>query len=95
MCVTVWYEPTDSEKACKPFLSDAWKSLSYLSPNLAELCTMNKTLGIPTPEGKQKSTERLKTVFSGSTVDSFPLFTLMLHISTQSCYSWVSCEKCK
>lgn len=52
MCVTVWYEPTDPEKACKPFLSDAWKSLSYSSPNLAELCTMNKTLGMMTPEGK-------------------------------------------
>ncbi|XP_054865127.1 uncharacterized protein zgc:136858 isoform X2 [Amphiprion ocellaris] len=48
--INVWYEPTDSEKACKPFLSDAWKSLSYSSPNLAELCTMNATLGITTPE---------------------------------------------
>ncbi|XP_068595002.1 uncharacterized protein zgc:136858 [Brachionichthys hirsutus] len=48
--VNVWYEPTDSEKACKPFLSDTWKSLSYASPNLAELCAMTKTLGIPTPE---------------------------------------------
>ncbi|CAJ1056321.1 pseudouridine-metabolizing bifunctional protein C1861.05 [Xyrichtys novacula] len=46
----IWYEPTDAEKACKPFLSDAWKSLSYSSPNLAELFTMNKTLGLPTPE---------------------------------------------
>uniref|UniRef100_A0AAQ6ILB1 Carbohydrate kinase PfkB domain-containing protein n=1 Tax=Anabas testudineus TaxID=64144 RepID=A0AAQ6ILB1_ANATE len=45
-------DPTDLDKACKPFLSDAWKSLSYSSPNLAELCTMNKTLGVPTPEGK-------------------------------------------
>ena len=75
MCVTVWYEPTDSEKACKPFLSNAWKSLSYSSPNLAELCTMNKMLGIPTPEGKQKSTERQKTVFNGSTAGSFLIFT--------------------
>uniref|UniRef100_A0A8D3DUC4 Zgc:136858 n=1 Tax=Scophthalmus maximus TaxID=52904 RepID=A0A8D3DUC4_SCOMX len=50
--INVWYEPTDSEKARKPFLSDAWKSLSYSSPNLGELCTMNKTLGIPTPEVK-------------------------------------------
>ncbi|XP_054633714.1 uncharacterized protein zgc:136858 isoform X3 [Dunckerocampus dactyliophorus] len=49
--INVWYEPTDSEKAGKPFLSDAWKSLSYASPNLAELCTMNKTLGLQTPEG--------------------------------------------
>ncbi|XP_071753678.2 uncharacterized protein LOC139910311 [Centroberyx gerrardi] len=48
--INVWYEPTDSDKACKPFLSEAWKSLSYSSPNLAELRTMNKTLGIPTPE---------------------------------------------
>ncbi|KAM8861204.1 uncharacterized protein ACB058_008109 isoform 1-T1 [Synchiropus picturatus] len=48
--VNIWYEPTDSEKACKPFLSEAWKSLSYSSPNLAELCTMNRTLGLQTPE---------------------------------------------
>ncbi|XP_047452891.1 pseudouridine-5'-phosphate glycosidase isoform X2 [Mugil cephalus] len=48
--VNVWYEPTSVEKVGKPFLSDAWKSLSYSSPNLAELCTMNKTLGIKTPE---------------------------------------------
>ncbi|KAM4573368.1 uncharacterized protein PAE49_008199 isoform 2-T2 [Odontesthes bonariensis] len=47
--INVWYEPTDAEKACKPFLSDAWKSLSYSSPNLAELCIMNETLGITTP----------------------------------------------
>ena len=52
LCVTVWYEPTDAKKACKPFLSDAWKSLSYSSPNLTELCIMNETLGITTPEGK-------------------------------------------
>uniref|UniRef100_A0A671VAZ0 Zgc:136858 n=1 Tax=Sparus aurata TaxID=8175 RepID=A0A671VAZ0_SPAAU len=50
--INVWYEPTDSEKARKPFLSDSWKSLSYSSPNLTELRTMNKTLGLPTPEGK-------------------------------------------
>ncbi|XP_041652144.1 pseudouridine-metabolizing bifunctional protein C1861.05 isoform X2 [Cheilinus undulatus] len=48
--INIWFEPTDSEKACKPFLSDAWKSLSYTSPNLAELVTMNRTLGLPTPE---------------------------------------------
>ncbi|XP_018540061.1 uncharacterized protein zgc:136858 isoform X2 [Lates calcarifer] len=60
--VSVWYEPTDSEKACKPFLSDAWKSLSYSSPNLAELCTMNKTLGIPTPEVLPSSLEELLSI---------------------------------
>uniref|UniRef100_H3DEZ4 Zgc:136858 n=1 Tax=Tetraodon nigroviridis TaxID=99883 RepID=H3DEZ4_TETNG len=48
--LNVWFEPTDSDKARKPFLSDAWKSLSYISPNLAELCTINRSLGFPTPE---------------------------------------------
>lgn len=48
--LNVWFEPTDSDKARKPFLSDAWKSLSYTSPNLVELCAINKTLGFPTPE---------------------------------------------
>uniref|UniRef100_A0A3Q3WV18 Carbohydrate kinase PfkB domain-containing protein n=1 Tax=Mola mola TaxID=94237 RepID=A0A3Q3WV18_MOLML len=58
----VWYEPTDSEKACKPFLSDSWKSLSYTSPNLAELCTMSKTLGIPTPEVLPSSLDEVLNV---------------------------------
>uniref|UniRef100_A0A3Q3QNX8 Carbohydrate kinase PfkB domain-containing protein n=1 Tax=Monopterus albus TaxID=43700 RepID=A0A3Q3QNX8_MONAL len=57
--INVWYEPTDLDKACKPFLSDAWKSLSYSSPNLAELCSMNKTLGIPTPEVLPSSLEEV------------------------------------
>ncbi|KAK6317835.1 hypothetical protein J4Q44_G00111260 [Coregonus suidteri] len=30
--VPVWYEPTDCDKACKPFLSDSWKALAYTSP---------------------------------------------------------------
>lgn len=47
----VWFEPTDADKACKPFLSESWKSLSYTSPNLTELCTMNQTLGLSTPTG--------------------------------------------
>ncbi|KAG8012781.1 Pseudouridine-metabolizing bifunctional protein C1861.05 [Nibea albiflora] len=60
--INVWYEPTDPEKACKPFLSDSWKSLSYSSPNLAELCTMNKTLGLPTPEVLPSSFEEVLSV---------------------------------
>ncbi|XP_076588822.1 uncharacterized protein LOC143321944 [Chaetodon auriga] len=60
--INVWYEPTDSDKACKPFLSDAWKSLSYSSPNLAELCTMNKTLGFPTPEVLPSSLDEVLSV---------------------------------
>ncbi|XP_066580345.1 uncharacterized protein LOC136771750 isoform X4 [Amia ocellicauda] len=47
--VPVWYEPTDPDKACNPFLSDSWKSLTYISPNLAELLAMNRTLGFNTP----------------------------------------------
>lgn len=60
--INIWYEPTDAEKACKPFLSDAWKSLSYSSPNLSELITMNKTLGLPTPEVLPSSTEEVLSV---------------------------------
>ncbi|KAJ8373715.1 hypothetical protein SKAU_G00042950 [Synaphobranchus kaupii] len=47
--VPVWYEPTDADTACKPFFSESWKTLSYTAPNLAELCAMNQTLGLPTP----------------------------------------------
>ncbi|XP_054886583.1 uncharacterized protein zgc:136858 isoform X2 [Poeciliopsis prolifica] len=57
----IWYEPTDAEKACKPFLSDAWKSLSYSSPNLAELSTMNKTLGLTVPGGNLLSLASIKS----------------------------------
>nr|XP_043892086.1 pseudouridine-metabolizing bifunctional protein C1861.05 [Solea senegalensis] len=68
--INVWYEPTDPEKACKPFLSDAWKSLSYSSPNLVELCTMNKTLGFPTPAVLPNSVEE---VLSAAVTLSRPL----------------------
>ncbi|XP_076437784.1 LOW QUALITY PROTEIN: uncharacterized protein LOC143276974 [Babylonia areolata] len=34
--VPVWYEPTDIHKACKPLETDAWKQLTYISPNLHE-----------------------------------------------------------
>ncbi|KAL0968757.1 hypothetical protein UPYG_G00271310 [Umbra pygmaea] len=57
--VPVWYEPTDADKACKPFLTDSWKSLAYASPNLAELCTMIKTLGLPTPTVLPSSLEEV------------------------------------
>ncbi|KAM9377238.1 uncharacterized protein KZ484_009591 [Pholidichthys leucotaenia] len=60
--LNVWYEPTDTEKARKPFLSDAWKSLSYSSPNLAELYTMNKTLGVTTPEVMPRTLDEMLSV---------------------------------
>ncbi|XP_022103567.1 pseudouridine-metabolizing bifunctional protein C1861.05-like isoform X2 [Acanthaster planci] len=36
--IPVWYEPTCIDKSIKPFRSDCWKSLSYISPNVKELC---------------------------------------------------------
>ncbi|XP_062403096.1 uncharacterized protein zgc:136858 [Sardina pilchardus] len=57
--VPVWFEPTDADKACKPFLSESWKALTYTSPNIAELCTMNRTLGLPTPTVLPESLEEL------------------------------------
>ncbi|XP_019642705.1 PREDICTED: pseudouridine-metabolizing bifunctional protein C1861.05-like [Branchiostoma belcheri] len=35
--VPAWYEPTCVVKSSKPFESDAWKNITYLSPNLTEL----------------------------------------------------------
>ncbi|XP_019345182.1 pseudouridine-5'-phosphate glycosidase isoform X4 [Alligator mississippiensis] len=47
--VPVCYEPTDENKASKPFLSDSWRALTYISPNLRELRAINRTLGHPVP----------------------------------------------
>ncbi|NXI52275.1 YOW5 protein, partial [Chloroceryle aenea] len=49
------YEPTDESKASKPFLSDSWKALTYISPNLQELRAINRTLGNPLPAGIEYS----------------------------------------
>ncbi|NXW99665.1 YOW5 protein, partial [Larus smithsonianus] len=49
--LAVCYEPTDENKASKPFLSDSWKALTYISPNLQELRAINRTLGNPLPAG--------------------------------------------
>ncbi|CAN2387227.1 Indigoidine synthase A like protein [Pristimantis euphronides] len=43
--VPVCYEPTDIDKASKPFTSNSWMALTYISPNLKELLAINKTLG--------------------------------------------------
>ncbi|XP_010220164.1 PREDICTED: pseudouridine-metabolizing bifunctional protein C1861.05-like [Tinamus guttatus] len=47
--LAVCYEPTDENKASKPFLSDSWKALTFISPNLQELRAINQTLGNPLP----------------------------------------------
>ncbi|XP_075712019.1 uncharacterized protein LOC142748716 isoform X2 [Rhinoderma darwinii] len=43
--VPVCYEPTDIDKAAKPFISNSWTALTYISPNLQELLSINRTLG--------------------------------------------------
>ncbi|NXP41815.1 YOW5 protein, partial [Leiothrix lutea] len=53
--LAVCYEPTDENKASKPFLSDSWKALTYISPNLQELRAINRTLGNPLPAGIEHS----------------------------------------
>ncbi|NXD42277.1 YOW5 protein, partial [Copsychus sechellarum] len=53
--LAVCYEPTDENKASKPFLSDSWKALTYISPNLQELRAINRTLGNPLPAGTEYS----------------------------------------
>nr|XP_006133450.1 uncharacterized protein LOC102450984 [Pelodiscus sinensis] len=47
--IAVCYEPTDENKASKPFLSDSWRALTYISPNLRELRAINRSLGCPVP----------------------------------------------
>ncbi|XP_063785019.1 uncharacterized protein LOC134933611 isoform X2 [Pseudophryne corroboree] len=43
--VPVCYEPTDINKASKPFTSHSWAALRYISPNIRELVSINRTLG--------------------------------------------------
>uniref|UniRef100_A0A0B7A2K0 Carbohydrate kinase PfkB domain-containing protein n=1 Tax=Arion vulgaris TaxID=1028688 RepID=A0A0B7A2K0_9EUPU len=44
MSVPVWFEPTDLLKSTKPFETDAWKHLTFISPNLGELVLMYRAL---------------------------------------------------
>ncbi|XP_053112226.1 uncharacterized protein LOC128327452 [Hemicordylus capensis] len=47
--LAVCYEPTDVDKASKPFFSDSWRALTWISPNLRELRAIVRTLGHPVP----------------------------------------------
>lgn len=42
--IPVWFEPTCIMKAEKPFRSDAWHNITYISPNLKELRTMSSAI---------------------------------------------------
>ncbi|XP_067014265.2 uncharacterized protein [Anabrus simplex] len=44
--VPVWFEPTDLRKAAKPFSTDLWKTMSFISPNLNELRMIAKSIGV-------------------------------------------------
>ncbi|XP_063785022.1 uncharacterized protein LOC134933611 isoform X4 [Pseudophryne corroboree] len=50
--VPVCYEPTDINKASKPFTSHSWAALRYISPNIRELVSINRTLGYAVDFGK-------------------------------------------
>ncbi|GFN86597.1 pseudouridine-5'-phosphate glycosidase [Plakobranchus ocellatus] len=40
----VWFEPTDLRKCQKPFLTDAWRGLTVVSPNTNELLSMHECI---------------------------------------------------
>ncbi|KAK3776734.1 hypothetical protein RRG08_047649 [Elysia crispata] len=42
--VPLWYEPTDTNKASKPFKNGAYENISIISPNFNELVTMYEAL---------------------------------------------------
>lgn len=42
--IPVWFEPTCILKSERPFLSEAWHGITYVSPNLKELRTMNSAI---------------------------------------------------
>uniref|UniRef100_A0A803W8E5 Carbohydrate kinase PfkB domain-containing protein n=1 Tax=Ficedula albicollis TaxID=59894 RepID=A0A803W8E5_FICAL len=68
--LAVCYEPTDENKASKPFLSDSWKALTYISPNLQELRAINRTLGNPLPA---ELPSRLEDVIQAAVALACPL----------------------
>ncbi|XP_067164055.1 uncharacterized protein [Apteryx mantelli] len=70
--LAVCYEPTDENKASKPFLSDSWKALTYISPNLQELRAINRTLGNPLPA---ELPSRLEDVVKTAMTLARPLLT--------------------
>ncbi|XP_009678232.1 uncharacterized protein [Struthio camelus] len=70
--LAVCYEPTDENKASKPFLSDSWKALTYISPNLQELRAINRTLGNPIPA---ELPSRLEDVVKTAMTLARPLLT--------------------
>ncbi|XP_072041914.1 uncharacterized protein [Amphiura filiformis] len=71
--VPVWYEPTCQMKAKKPFQSDAWKSLTYVSPNLNELRMMYGSL-----EGEETVNFDYETSFTDQLRECLQLSRILL-----------------
>eukprot|EP00794_Sanderia_malayensis_P012071 gene12071-13315_t len=42
--VPVWYDPTDMTKATKPFSTEAWRAVTYVSPNKRELQALHAAI---------------------------------------------------
>ncbi|OXB70331.1 UNVERIFIED_CONTAM: hypothetical protein H355_002209 [Colinus virginianus] len=88
--LAVCYEPTDENKASKPFLSDSWKALTYISPNLQELKAINRTLGNPLPAGTEHSEELVMlTLLISLNLDKEKAFSSPSPISVTLCFSTV------
>ncbi|XP_068220687.1 uncharacterized protein [Palaemon carinicauda] len=64
--VPVWYEPTDIQKATKPWLTGRGQSVSFSSPNFNELRTLSLHLGLGEiawlPEDKEEMQEHLPKI---------------------------------
>lgn len=90
----VCYEPTDENKASKPFLSDSWKALTYISPNLQELKAINRTLGNPLPAGIEHSEESVMlTLLISHNLDQERAFSSPSPMSVTLAYNTVGIRK--
>lgn len=86
------YEPTDENKASKPFLSDSWKALTYISPNLQELRAINRTLGNPLPAGIEYSEGSVRLLDNLDPGEGH--FLLQFHNTSKLVYNTVGIPKC-
>ncbi|KAG1708469.1 Pseudouridine-5'-phosphate glycosidase [Nymphon striatum] len=58
--IPVWFEPTDPKKAAMPFTSDAWKGISFISPNFEELSSMFSCLSKETLDSQSTIQSAIK-----------------------------------
>lgn len=65
--IPVWFEPTCIMKSRKPFLSEAWHSITYVSPNLNELRSISEVI-----TNKQQTPENVQA-------QELPLEDIIIH----------------